>query len=146
MSIENIKNINIKKLNKFVGDNNMKNNIPTFAEQVENTVKTLKERAEREVAEYGDFMAVTELFPNLDKETQIGNYALKIFKMPKDVVSDPKKRYLEAAIYMPSGDYKMTMVVGSGTKQEILDMLNQPDFCKKLNKIYGELLYTIEHS
>lgn len=138
----NIRNL---KLNKIVGENKMENKLPTFAEQVEKTIKTILERAEREVAEYGEFMPVTEFFPNLDKNTNIGNYALKIFKMQKDVVPDPKKRYIEAAIYMPHGDYKMTAIVGSGTKQEILEQMKTTDFFEKLNKTYGELLYSIEN-
>jgi hypothetical protein len=64
--------------------------------------------------------------------------------MPKDVVEDPKKRYIQAAAYMPAGDYKATLVVGSGDKKEILEKLNSPDFPEKLNDAYAQLLELLE--
>lgn len=66
--------------------------------------------------------------------------------MPKSVVEDEKQRYLEAAAYMPAGDYKADMVVGSGNKQEILDMLKSKDFAENLNYAYAELLDVIKDS
>ncbi len=136
------------KVNSFTGANKMDKEPASFQEQIDGMVKTLSNRAEREVPEYGEFSPVMEFIPNLDKETSstVGKYGLKIFKMPKSVVEDEKQRYLEAAAYMPAGDYKADMVVGSGNKQEILDMLKSKDFAENLNYAYAELLDVIKDS
>lgn len=137
--IQNINNKNIYEVKKV---NNEK---ITFDDQVEQIIKDISARAEREVPEYGDFAPVTEFMPNLDKgTTAVSKYGLTIYKMPKDVVADPKKRYIQAAAYMPAGDYKATLVVGSGDKKEILEKLNSPDFPEKLNDAYAQLLELLE--
>ncbi len=114
----------------------------TFQDQVDALIARMLERTEREVPEHGDFCPVLEFFGNMDKETQdvVGKYGLKLYKMPKDVVADPKMRYLEAAAYAPGGGYKADLVVGSGTKEEIIALLKSADFPIELNKTFGKLL------
>mgnify|MGYP007013960958 CR=1 FL=1 len=67
-----------------------------FKEQVEQTLVKLLMRAEREVPDYGDFIPVHEMFPNLDTKSQNidGMYGLTILKLPQNVRSDPKRRYI----------------------------------------------------
>lgn len=136
------------KVNNFTGVNKMDKEPVNFQEQINGLVKSVSERAEREVPEYGDFKPVMEFIPNLDKETSstVGKYGIKIFKMPKDIVPDEKMRYVEAAAYMPAGDYKADVLVGSGNKKEILDLLKSDDFAKNLNNTYAELLDVIKES
>ncbi len=114
----------------------------TFQDEVDALIARMLERVEKEVPEFGDFCPVLEFFGNMDEEMQhiVGKYGLKLYKMPKDIVADPKQRYLEAAAYEPGGCYKADMVVGSGTKEEIIALLKSADFPIELNKTYGELL------
>lgn len=142
-----INNNNIR-INSFTGANKMDKEPANFQEQVDGLIESLYKRAEREVSEYGDFSPVTEFIPNLDKGTAstVGKYGLKIYKMPKDIVPDEKKRYIEAAAYEPAGDYKSDMIVGSGNKKEVLEILKSEDFAKNLNNAYAELLEVMKDS
>ena len=122
------------------------NTAKTMEEHIAEMLKNLSDQ-ENYIAEYGDFAPVMEFFENPDPKTQefVGKYGMKIYKMPKDVVPDPKKRYVEAAAYIPSGKYKADMTVGSGTKEEVLKLIRDPEFAKTLPKIYQELTEQFEH-
>lgn len=137
-----IQSIIMRNLNEVKKVNN--ENI-TFDEQVEEIIKNIVARAEREVPEYGDFAPVREFMPNLDPgTTAVGKYGLSVYKMPKDVVPDPKKRYIEASAYVPTGDYKATLVLGSGDKKEVIEKIKSPEFPEKLNNAYAKLLDLLE--
>lgn len=139
---------NNNKVNNFTGVNRMDKEPENFQEQLNTMVKKLSKNAEYYVPEYGDFKPVMEFIPNLDKETSstVGKYGLKIYKMPKHIEPDEKMRYLEAAAYMPAGDYKADAIVGSGNKAEIIKLLNSEEFAKNLNYTYSELLDTVKNS
>lgn len=137
------------KINPTFGAKNVDNkqNDPkTMNELIVDVLQKLSEQ-ENYIAEYGDFAPVIEFFDNPDPKTQdfVGRYGLKIYKMPKDVVPDPKKRYIEAAAYVPSGKYKSTMTVGSGNKEEILKIIRDPEFPNKLISAYEKLEEQFEH-
>ena len=128
-------------------DNKQQDNKPkTMEELIIDTLGKLSAQ-ERYISEYGDFAPVMEFFDNPDPLTQefVGKYGMKIYKMPKDVVPDPKMRYIEAAAYVPSGKYKARMNVASGTKEEVLMKLKDPDFVKDLKGVYRELEEQFEH-
>jgi hypothetical protein len=99
------------------------------------------------VPESGDFAPIFEFFVNPDPKTSefVGKYGLKVYKMPKDIVSDPKIRYVEAAAYIPSGIYKSDCTVASGTKDEIIAIMQTPEFAEKLCKTFLELGELFEH-
>ena len=90
----------------------------------------------------GVFSVIFELFCNPDDGTSdvVGKYGLHVFKMQSDIVPDPTKRYVQASAYIPSAAYKATLIVGSGTKAEILELMKEPSFAEKLNCTFGELL------
>ena len=125
-------------------NNNINEDKKTMDELIIDTLKKLSKQ-ENYIREYGDFAPVTEFFENPDNNTKdyVGKYGLKIYKMPKDIVPDPKMRYIEAAAYVPSGDYKSDMIVGNGYKNEILKMLKDPEFAKTLKSAYEQLLESI---
>ena len=112
-----------------------------FKEQVEQTLVKLLMRAEREVPDYGDFIPVHEMFPNLDTKSQniVGMYGLTILKLPQNVRSDPKRRYIEACAYEPTGAYKAKMLVFGGCNDEILSALRDRGLVDKLCDIYATL-------
>lgn len=142
-------NVNNIKTNQTFGANKMEKREPqNFRDQVDIMLESLTDRVERgEVAEYGDFAPVLEVFDNMDKDTQyyVGKYGLRIYKMPKIADPDPKKRYIEAAAYVPSGDYKADDIVGSGDVDEIKLLLKDPEFADKLCVVYGKLLTMIRN-
>ena len=102
-------------------------------------------RAEREVAEYGSFAPVFEEFKNTNPKLNIDRYQLKILKMPKEDVADETKRFIEATVFAPAGDYKANLLIGSGTKEEILKQLKSEEFVDKLNNAYIKLVDVIQN-
>jgi predicted Zn-dependent protease len=99
-------------------------------------------RIEVEMPDEGGFADIFELFCNPDVGTSdiVGKYGLHVFKMRADIVPDPAKRYVQACAYIPSAEYKATLMAGSGTKVEILTLMNEPAYAEKLNYTFGELL------
>lgn len=112
-----------------------------FREQVERMLEKLIVRAEKEVPEYGDFAPVTELFPNLDYDSSdiVGMYGVTILKLPASIRPDPKRRYIEANAYEPTGSYKAKMFVAGGHKEMILSKIRDRKFIDDLCRIYAKL-------
>lgn len=102
-------------------------------------------RAEREVPDYGDFAPVYENFKNTNPKLDIDKYQIRIFKAPKQYVSDETIRYIEAEVYTKVGDYKATLLLGTGKKEEILNQLKSKDFVEKLNNAYIQLTDLIQN-
>lgn len=138
--------VNSKNINKTFGAKKVEEKEMTFQDQVDEMLGKVADRVERYMPDYGEFSPIMEFTPNRDKTLNIGKYGLKVYKMPKDVVEDPKQRFIEASVYMPAGDYKADMVVGAGNKKEILEILKNPEFPEKINSAFGELVYTLENS
>ena len=122
-------------------DNYIFKTFKSFNDYVDDLIQRIKKRVEMEVPDTGDFMPVLELFTNPEAETrdEVGKFGLRVYKMPKDVVADPSKRYVEAAAYDPSGCYKSNMIVASGTKSEIIEKMMADGFSQKLSETYGKL-------
>lgn len=114
----------------------------SFQEYVDELVTRTMKRIEEEMPDEGEFSDILESFCNPDDGTSdvVGKYGLQVFKMRSDVVPDPKKRYVQACAYIPSGEYKATLMAGSGTKTEILTLMKEPSYADKLNYTFGNLL------
>ena len=113
----------------------------SFQECVDELVRRTVRRLEEEVPDKGSFSDIFELFCNPDDGTSdvVGKYGLHVFKMQSDIVPDPTKRYVQACAYIPSAAYKATLIVGSGTKAEILELMKGPPFADKLSCTFDEL-------
>lgn len=113
----------------------------SFQDYVDDVIQRVIKRVEAEVPDTGDFMPVIEFFTNPSSKTRddVGRYGLRVYKMRKDIVPDPSKRYVEAAAYDPSGCYKADFVVASGTKDEILAKMVTEEFSMKLCDDYANL-------
>lgn len=120
---------------------NVINHDKSFQDNVQQLILRIIEETEKRVPEYGDFMPVWELMVNPDKNTKdlVGKYGLKILKLPKDIVPDPTKRYISASAFDPTGTWDSNMVVGSGTKEEILTMMRDEGFVEKLIDTFVDL-------
>jgi len=116
-------------------------------EEIRKLLEVMVQQVKDHVPDYGDFAPVMEFFDNPDPLTTefVGTYGLKVYKMPKDVVPDPRMRYIEAAAYIPSGRYKSDCNVASGTKDEILATMQTEEFAEKLRETYRELEELFEH-
>ena len=114
----------------------------SFQDYVNELVRRTVVRIKEEMPDKGSFSDIFELFCNPDDGTSdvVGKYGLHVFKMQSDIVPDPTKRYVQACAYIPSAAYKATLIVGSGTKAEILELMKEPSFAEKLNYTFGELL------
>lgn len=113
----------------------------SFQECVDELVRRTVVRIKEEMPDKGSFSDIFELFCNPDDGTSdvVGKYGLHVFKMQSDIVPDPTKRYVQACAYIPSAAYKATLIVGSGTKAEILELMKEPSFADKLSCTFDEL-------
>lgn len=116
-------------------------NLKSIEDYIEQLIAKIVRRTETDVPDYGDFMPVSETFvnPYVCDRRIVGRYGLEIIKMPYDVEPEPKKRFLRANAYEPSGQYKSGMIVKSGTKDEILETLLSETFPTELFIIFDNL-------
>ena len=114
----------------------------SFQDYVDELVRRTMKRIEEEMPDEGGFSDIFEFFSNPDDGTSdvVGKYGLHVFKMRADIVPDSKRRYVQACAYIPSGEYKATLMAGSGTKAEILALMKEQSYANKLNYTFGELL------
>ena len=89
--------------------------VKTMEETFKKFVKVLRDRAEREVPEYGDFAPVYEQFANTTKELSATDFMLKISKPPKSVEANEKIRNLEVVAYRLPSQYMAECIVATGT-------------------------------
>ena len=116
-------------------------------DEIKKIIEVMIPQIEEHVPDYGDFAPILEFFDNPDRLTAefVGKYGLKVYKMPKDIVPDPRKRYVQAAAYVPSGRYKSDCTVISGTKDEIIARMQTEEFARKLEETYENLEGLFEH-
>lgn len=131
--------INKAQFNKLQSLNGAKKMVNNSEITLDKMLDKLLSRIEREVPEYGNFAPVYEFIKNNDSKHLIDRFQLNVFKMPKHIVEDEKRRYIEAAVYSKAGDYKATLLLGSGNKEEIIKQLKSDEFLKKLDKTYLQL-------
>ena len=113
-----------------------------YIEEIDMLVEKVLSRIEQEIPWSGYFAPVYENFRNNDEATKhiAGLFRLKVYKMPADIVPDPEKRYIEAAVFDSSGCYKAEMLVGSGNKEGIIAIMKTEKFRMKLYDTYIKLL------
>ena len=100
-------------------------------DNVQNAVKNLFKRAEREVPENLDFAPVKEVILNNNKE-----FHLKIIADPVDI-RNSRRVILSAGI--PETQYSASLSLTKGTKAEVLKTLSEDDFSKQVLKYMKEL-------
>ena len=113
--------------------------VKTMKKSVEKLINTIRARAEREVPEYGDFSPVYEEFKNIDKTLEATDFMLKIVKPPKNIEGHEKLRYIELTAYKLPLPYKVTRLIGRGSKEEILKQLEQPEFFAKVEESFKSM-------
>jgi hypothetical protein len=131
----------MNKINKFdnvkVNQNNILNTLSkkgkiNMKELVTKHFDQIKIRAEREVPEYGDFANVFEHFVNPDVSIGASDFIIRIVKPGKTIANHEKIRNLEIVAYNFPSPYKASMILATGTKNELLEKL-------KDEKLYEEI-------
>lgn len=117
----------------------------TYTENVYNIINAVAKRVILEVPESGEFADVYEFIKNIDSKLAIDRYQLKVLKMPTVNVPDPKKRYIEAAVYDIDGEYMASILLLGGYKDTIITELKSKKFPEKLNNAFIELAYMLLH-
>lgn len=137
--------INLIKSNKtqFKGFEKMDKN-KSLDENLDESLKRLQTRAEREVCEYGDFAPVYEQFKNTDKSLCATDFVLKISKPPKNIEGHEKIRNLEACVYKLPHPYKAERIISTGTKEDILKVLASEDLPAKIKSALITLSENLE--
>ena len=114
---------------------------------IKKMVDDLLKRAEREVAEYGEFGKngmIFEQFHNPDKGLIATDFMIKISKPSNAVEGHEKKRYLELVAYNLPSPYIAEKVIGHGSKEDILNALREEGLCEKIKQEFVELSRDLE--
>ena len=113
-----------------------------YIDDIDTLVERVLSRIEHEIPQSGYFAPVYDEFSNNDESTKhiAGRFRLKVYKMPADIVPDPEKRYIEASVFDSVGCDKTEMLVGSGNKEAIIDIMKSEKFPLKLYDTYIRLL------
>ena len=120
-------------------DDTLKEKKEIMKKEIKKIVEIMVQQTRDHVPESGDFAPIFEVFSNPDPalDEYVGKCGLKVYKMQKSSVPDPRKRYVEAAAYVPSGMYKSDCTVASGTKEEIIAIMQTEAFVEKLYESYN---------
>ena len=113
-----------------------------YIDDIDKLAERVLSRIEHEIPQSGYFAPVYDEFSNNDESTKhiAGRFRLKVYKMPADIVPDPERRYIEASVFDSVGCYKTEMLVGSGNKDGIVDVMKSEKFRLKLYDTYIKLL------
>ena len=120
--------------------------VKTMKKSIEKVINTIRLRAEREVPEFGDFAPVFEEFKNMDKALEATDFMLKIVKPPKTIEGHEKLRYIELTAYKLPTPYKVTKLVGRGSKEDILKQLDEPEFFNKVEESFKSMSENLKNS
>ena len=126
----------------FNGVNNDSNNAVENQDKMEilmnRLCEVLSERTENEVPENGKFSPISVSF----SIPQTNNKAKAIVEY--DALAPKNLRRLSFASHHANSDRLISTYVLRGTKQEIIDYLNNPQDQKKLVKLAGELSDSVD--
>jgi predicted O-methyltransferase YrrM len=119
---------------------------PDTDKLISQTIKKLAERVEREVAEYGNFSVVSEMFTNKDDNLRIGD--VKILCRPSYSKDIPKVRVLELECSTPQNLSTSTSIIAMEEKDKILGILsdNQGTLKEQIKKLIKKAAESLEEN
>ncbi|MBP3820823.1 hypothetical protein J6G99_04165 [bacterium] len=118
--------------------------VKNMEEFLKKIIENILIRAEREVPEYGNFKLVTEKFKNFDKNLDVDEFWLEIGQPPKGTENYETKRFLKFVASKPNSDTSAEILIGSGSKKEILETLKKEGLTGKLKEYAQKLSYNLE--
>lgn len=101
-------------------------------ELIKTLVNELIKRASKEVPDHGDFDTVEVILPNTDKKLCVDTYGLEFMQPPIGVENRDTKRGIKIVGY--KGEVGVGILKGVGTKDILIDMLNDELFIDELVK------------
>ena len=120
---------------------NEANVVTTMEELIKTMVKNIRSLAENNnrVPEYGDFSILEERFKNINKDFCVDEFWLEIMQAPKGVENYQKKRGLKYCASKPHSDTAMEIMIASGSKQHIMEQLDNPALIEELKELSKKL-------
>lgn len=121
--------------NKFMHNNKISfsgKNEENFSMEniIQNGINKLAQRAEREMAEYGDFAPIVEKFTNYDEKLNIGEPSIKI--VYADYKKDKTLKRLELDVPSRTGKSNANIVMEMANKQDILKILSDKNLIARV--------------
>lgn len=126
----------MKEINNDIKINNLnferipKEDNANFDDTLSQLKDNMLKRCEYEIPEYGNFSKVKETINNNDKNVYAGEVSL-ICEASED---DPKKRYLSYNHMNPENRKGISCLIGTGTKEDIMELLKDDDFITNLKQ------------
>lgn len=117
--------------------------VKTMEQQVKKIINDVLVRAEREVPPYGDFAPVYEEFKNTNPAYDATHFMLKIVKPPKSIEGHETIRNIELTAYKIPSPYKASVVVGTGTKDEVMKKLQSSEFFTEIEESFKNLSHDL---
>lgn len=114
----------------FKGVDMKKSDPPTIENKVAEAIEKLQKRAQYEVSDSDYFKPIEESFPNPEKDVPLSQVTLKI--RPDSDKNAPNDRFFEVYAHTPGNASQGSHVIKIGTKQEILETLQNEDLAKKV--------------
>ncbi|MBQ3102500.1 hypothetical protein IJC60_05810 [bacterium] len=136
-----IPNNKFARVNNLSFDGKSKGKEP-MEDAIQSGINKLAQRAEREVAEYGDFAPVVEKLADYDKTLNIGEASIKIvYANYKD---DKTLKRLELDVPSKSGKSNANFAMKLGNKKEILKILSSENLAERIKNNLREASSSFE--
>ena len=113
--------------------------VKTMEQHIKKIVNDVLVRAEREVPPYGDFAPVYEEFKNTNSAYDATHFMLKIVKPPKNIEGHETLRNIELTAYKIPSPYKASVIIKSGSKDDIMEQLKNPEILKEVEDSFKNL-------
>ena len=117
--------------------------VKNMEQHVKKMVNDVLVRAEREVPPYGDFAPVFEEFKNSNPALDATHFMLKIVKPPKTIEGHETIRNIELTAYKVPTPYKSSVIVETGSKDDIMQKLKNPEFFKEVEEQFTNLSHDL---
>ena len=139
----NIKNINFSGVKPNAVEACVDKGADKMEELIKKMITDLKNKVKEKVQPTGEFDAVWEEIENPDKALDATHFLLKV--SPTGVKGAEDKRYLEAAAVIRGSQYGAESVLSLGSKQEILDKLNEHGLEQIIKQKFVSLAKSLEN-
>ena len=122
------------------------NEVMNMRQNITSMVRGLLEKAKdsRALPNYGDFSPLYTEFKNPDSNLCATDFMLKIVKPHSSIEGHEKLRNLEIVAYKLPSTYIAERLLASGTTEEILEALKDPNLLNKIESATQSLSISLE--
>lgn len=111
--------------------------------KIEHLIQDLVPKVKELVPDSGDFNVVYSGFKNTDNRLCLTDIMLTVEPVPHCIKSHMTRRYLVCVGYKIPAPVKSSIIIKAGTKQEILDFLNNPFLVDKVYDTIQSINYNM---